>query len=227
MTAVLTGPTTRRARPGALIGAALLTPLLALSAVAQTTPAADTAAPAATAPAPAAAPAASGAQDHGTGHAMPAAQSPAPGTPASTAAYQAAMDKMHMGMAIAHTGNADVDFVRGMIPHHQGAIDMARIQLEHGTDPELRKMAEEIIAAQEGEIATMQAWLEKNAPDAARADAAKTESMAASSPVTGQPPEAKPAGAETPAAAPEAKPAEGGATAPQAKPAHPTAPASN
>ena len=81
---------------------------------------------------------------------------------ASSKAFAEANAKMHKNMAVPLTGNADVDFVRGMIPHHQGAIDMARIVLEHGNDPEIRKLAEEVIAAQQGEIAMMKAWLAKN-----------------------------------------------------------------
>jgi uncharacterized protein (DUF305 family) len=83
---------------------------------------------------------------------------------AATKAYQAANDKMHKDMAISFSGNADVDFARGMIPHHQGAIDMAKVVLAHGKDPELRKLATDIIAAQDKEIAFMQAWLKKNGP---------------------------------------------------------------
>ena len=88
---------------------------------------------------------------------------PAGDQSASTKAFIAANEKMHGGMAIEFTGNADVDFVRGMIAHHQGAIDMAKVELEYGKDPELRKLAEDIITAQEGEITMMEDWLAKNA----------------------------------------------------------------
>jgi uncharacterized protein (DUF305 family) len=81
--------------------------------------------------------------------------------PASMA-FMEANDRMHGEMAIEYSGNADVDFVRGMIPHHQGAVEMAKIVLEHGKDPEVRKLAEAIIAAQETEIKWMQDWLAKN-----------------------------------------------------------------
>ena len=77
----------------------------------------------------------------------------------SAQAYAAAMDKMMADMMVPYTGDPDIDFARGMIPHHQAAIDMAKIQLEFGKDPEMRKLAEAIIAAQESEIATLKAFL--------------------------------------------------------------------
>jgi uncharacterized protein (DUF305 family) len=81
--------------------------------------------------------------------------------PASMA-FMEANDRMHQAMAMEFTGNADVDFVKGMIAHHKGAVEMAQIVLEHGQDAEVRKLAEEIIKAQEGEIKWMEEWLAKN-----------------------------------------------------------------
>lgn len=92
---------------------------------------------------------------HG-GHAAPPAAAAAS---LSTAEFQAASEKMHRDMAVPLTGDTDRDFAAAMIPHHQGAIDMARIQLRYGSDPAMRRMAGEIIAAQEKEIAELRAFL--------------------------------------------------------------------
>lgn len=70
------------------------------------------------------------------------------------------MPAMHEGMMME---DADVAFACGMIAHHQGAIDMAEVLLEHGDDPQMRALAEEIIAAQGPEIERMTAWLAENA----------------------------------------------------------------
>ncbi|MBC9178942.1 CopM family metallochaperone [Pseudoroseomonas ludipueritiae] len=89
------------------------------------------------------------------GHGAPAAAAETP----ATRAYRDAMARTHRDMDIPLTGDPDRDFAAGMIPHHQGAIDMARIELEHGKDPEMRRMAQEIIVAQEKEIAQLRAFL--------------------------------------------------------------------
>ncbi len=81
----------------------------------------------------------------------------------SSLAFHAINAKMHEGMDITFTGNADIDFVRGMIPHHQGAVDMAKTVIAFGKNPQIRKLAEEIVKAQETEIALMQTWLKQNA----------------------------------------------------------------
>ena len=83
--------------------------------------------------------------------------------PASTKAYEAAMATMMTGMALPYTGNADVDFMKSMIPHHQGAIDMAKVALQFAKDPEVLKLARDVVTAQEAEIAFMKDWLAKNA----------------------------------------------------------------
>jgi uncharacterized protein (DUF305 family) len=67
-----------------------------------------------------------------------------------------AMNKTMMGAPM--TGNPDQDFVAMMTPHHQGAIDMARIYLRDGKDPDIRAMAERIISDQEREIGEFKAW---------------------------------------------------------------------
>ncbi len=97
------------------------------------------------------------AQESPSGHTMPADEQPAN---LAETGYKRAMDVMHESMSkIKYSGNADVDFVRGMIPHHQAAVDMAKIVLVHGKDPEILKLAEDVISAQEKEIDQMEAWL--------------------------------------------------------------------
>ncbi len=107
-------------------------------------------------------PTTTGSMDPATMQKMMQGMMPAPGDPASTKDLKAAGMRMMHNMMVGYTGDADVDFRTHMIPHHQGAIDMAKVALQHVKNPETKKLAETIIADQEREIAEMQAWLKKN-----------------------------------------------------------------
>ncbi len=100
------------------------------------------------------------------GHMDPAAMQrmmqdmmPSPNDPASTKDFKAADMKMMHDMSVPYTGNADVDFRTHMIPHHQGAVEMAKAVLAHGKDPEIRRLAETVIGTREREIAQLNDWL--------------------------------------------------------------------
>jgi len=73
-------------------------------------------------------------------------------TPADRA-FATSMKTMMTSMNVKPTGKPDKDFALMMIPHHQGAIDMAKVELQYGADPELRQLATDIVAAQDKEIA--------------------------------------------------------------------------
>ncbi|WP_253706913.1 DUF305 domain-containing protein [Bradyrhizobium sp. WD16] len=84
------------------------------------------------------------------------------GASTSTRAYLAAVEKMHGPMTEGvKASDPDVAFVRGMIAHHEGAIDMARVVLAYGNDPLARTWAEQTIREQQHQIDEMQAWLTK------------------------------------------------------------------
>ena len=92
----------------------------------------------------------------------PDAPKPKPNTQVMQQAYTAGMQAMHDDMM---TGIAnpvpDMAFARGMLPHHRGAVDMAMVQLQYGTDKEMRKLAQDIIDAQQPEIIWLQEWIAK------------------------------------------------------------------
>ncbi len=108
---------------------------------------------------PAAAQASQGGAPGMKGMDMPSAGSQTPAD-RDFAKADAAMMK---NMDVKPSGNPDKDFADMMLPHHQGAIDMAKVELQYGKDPMLRKLAADIVKAQETEITEMRAWLGKHA----------------------------------------------------------------
>lgn len=98
--------------------------------------------------------------NHGHDKMMGATASDVP----STQAFKQSNMTMHKNMTMDYSGNADVDFVRGMIAHHQGAVDMAKVELQYGQSPEMKSLAQQIVSSQEHEIAQMQQWLKAHSP---------------------------------------------------------------
>lgn len=120
-----------------------------------------------------------------------AAQDPGAGTAAASATgaeapflaeNAAAMDRMMADMDVKPTGDLDADFTAMMIPHHQGAIDMAVAYLRYGTNPQLRRLAQEIVVEQQQEIAAMRLALGQPLPPSAPAPTAPALAEPAASP---------------------------------------------
>ena len=101
----------------------------------------------------------------------PDAPKPKPHTEAMQQAYAKSMEAMHKDMMTGITDPVpDMAFARGMLPHHRGAVDMAIVQLQYGTDEEMRQLAQNIIAAQQPEIEVIQDWITRTSFDAEEND---------------------------------------------------------
>ena len=77
----------------------------------------------------------------------------------ATEAFRAVNDRMHHAMTVPPSGSVDRDFAAGMLPHHVGAVEMAKVELQFGRDPEMRRLAEAIVAAQKEDITLLREWL--------------------------------------------------------------------
>lgn len=99
--------------------------------------------------------------DRGAMEKMMQQMMPSANDSASTKDFKQASMRMMERMHVPFSGAADMDFARQMVAHHQGAIDMAKVELQHGKNPELRGMAEKIIRDQTQEIAQLEEWIKK------------------------------------------------------------------
>jgi uncharacterized protein (DUF305 family) len=97
----------------------------------------------------------------------------------------AAMNKMMAGMTIKPTGDVDRDFVAMMVPHHQGAIDMAQAELRYGHNERLRRLARQIVATQQPEIKVMQDAMGDEQPPTAQSSGPAHEDLLQSAPTDG------------------------------------------
>ena len=98
---------------------------------------------------------------------------------------EAAMKKMMADMTIKPTGNVDRDFVAMMVPHHQGAVDMAKAELEYGHNAQLRRLAHEIVAKQQQEITLMRNAVSGGSPARQSPEQPRAEFSPQSSPTDG------------------------------------------
>ncbi|MFK3916534.1 DUF305 domain-containing protein [Psychrobacter sp. NPDC078501] len=90
----------------------------------------------------------------------PDAAKPKPNTVAMQQAYAKSMENMHGEMTLGVADPVpDMAFARGMLPHHIAAVDMAKVQLEYGTDEEMRQLAQDVIDNQQTEIDVMKNWI--------------------------------------------------------------------
>ncbi|MGE8131440.1 CopM family metallochaperone [Methylobacterium sp. NPDC080182] len=107
--------------------------------------------------------AAQGMHDHGSmsGNGM-GSMKPDPKDNASTKEFKAADTAMMKDMDVPYTGDPDVDFRTHMIPHHKGAVAMAKVALKYAKDPATKAMAQKIIDDQTTEISDMEAWLKRH-----------------------------------------------------------------
>lgn len=119
-----------------------------------------------------AAPPGARAHDQSHGHSGATAAAPPAAFPQEApflAENAAAMDRMMADMDVKPTGDVDADFVAMMVPHHQGAIDMALAVLRYGRNEQIRRLAQEIIVTQQQEIAAMRLALGQTLPPSAAA----------------------------------------------------------